>query len=1070
MRQLKTTQLWLLSIALTTLCFSVSGYSQDLAEAKQLCGNLTAANRAMAKKAGYDVDKVCSEVSTASVTKAAVPAAPKVARETVSAPIEVKTEVVKDAPAPVTVAVAVAPVAVAGVGAPAPASTLKPFGYDLFANAPTTFAPAASIPVSADYLLGPGDTLDILFYGKNNSSFSLEINREGFVDFPELGPVGLAGLNYGEAKEMLQTRIAAQIVGTKVSISMGSLRSMQIFVLGEAFKPGAYTVSSLSTITHALVSSGGVSDIGSLRKIQLKRQGKLVATLDLYDLLLAGDTSNDIRVQAADVIYIPTVGDLVSIEGQVLRPAIYELKGGESIQDLVNLSGGLGPKAFASSARILRISDTGFMTVLDVDLTKDDRAQVSLNNGDHLSIDSIVNRKESVVTLSGHVYHPGQFAWQEGMTVSDLMQQMGEMRAGLDLNYATITRQDPVTGYLSAVAVNPNNVLANIDGEADRVLHDNDVLQLFSIDGNRAAQLGGLIGALNSQYRAGELPQVATITGARLSGTFPITLDMRLSDLVAAAGGVRSDYADLDYSVLVREDIDAMGYIEVLPVNLRNILNKQGGADDYRVQPKDRLILFKFNEVRSGALDGVMDALRAQVRPGELAQVASVSGARLSGTFPITLDMRLSDLVAAAGGVRSDYADLDYSVLVREDIDAMGDIEVLPVSLGNILNKQGGADDYRVQPKDRLMIFKFDENKAATLAGVVAELRSQAKLDNTPKIVSSGGTVRFPGFYPLVTGMSVSDLIVLSGGLIESAYSQSAEIARIDLTNPDRAISSILLSSLDSASSSMLEPSDFVEFRTLPDYRETQTISLEGEFVFPGVYAFNKNETLTSVIQRAGGFTNEAFVAGSVFLRESLKLREQQEMERLSRALNDAISADRLTDVNSDIEVDESQVALQRQAVATLSSLEAVGRLVIPLADMLDFNAEDILLKSNDRLLIPKYSQEVTVIGEVQRPTSFMFNPRFSQADYLMQGGGVKDSADKRGIYIVKASGEVIMPNRGFFKFRSAQSSIGPGDTIVVPLDTDDTRIRGIPLLAEVSTIIYQLALGAAAINSFSTP
>ena len=151
-----------------------------------------------------------------------------------------------------------------------PAKDLKPFGYDLFANAPTTFAPAASIPVSADYLLGPGDTLDILFYGKSNSQFSLEINREGFVDFPELGPVGLAGLTYGEAKEMLQARITAQIIGTQVSISMGSLRSMQIFVLGEAFKPGAYTVSSLSTITHALISAGGISDIGSLRKDSTK--------------------------------------------------------------------------------------------------------------------------------------------------------------------------------------------------------------------------------------------------------------------------------------------------------------------------------------------------------------------------------------------------------------------------------------------------------------------------------------------------------------------------------------------------------------------------------------------------------------------------------------------------------------------------------------------------------------------------------------------------------------------------------------------------------------------------------
>ena len=153
-----------------------------------------------------------------------------------------------------------------------------------------------------------------------------------------MGPVGLAGLSYSEAKDMLQARISAQIIGTQVSISMGSLRSMQVFVLGEAFKPGAYTVSSLSTITHALVSSGGVSDIGSLRRIQLKRKGKVIAELDLYDLLMKGDTSGDIRVQASDVIYIPTVGSLASVSGQVLRPAIYELLGDERVLDLVELA------------------------------------------------------------------------------------------------------------------------------------------------------------------------------------------------------------------------------------------------------------------------------------------------------------------------------------------------------------------------------------------------------------------------------------------------------------------------------------------------------------------------------------------------------------------------------------------------------------------------------------------------------------------------------------------------------------------------------------------------------------
>ena len=830
MRQVKTTKLWLLSIALMTLCFSVSGYSQDPDQAKQLCGNLSPANKAMAQQAGYDLDQLCGEVSAVGATKKAVPAAPAVARDTVSSAGDV--------------AVAVAPVAVAGVGAPVAAAALKPFGYDLFANAPTTFAPAASIPVSSDYLLGPGDTLDILFYGKTNNAFSLEINREGFVDFPQLGPVGLAGLTYGEAKDMLQARISAQIIGTQVSISMGSLRSMQVFVLGEAFKPGAYTVSSLSTITHALVSSGGVSDIGSLRNIQLKRQGKLVATLDLYDLLLLGDTSNDIRVQAADVIYIPTVGDLVSIEGQILRPAIYELKGGESLQDLIGLAGGMGPKAFAQSARLQRINTDGFMTVFDVDLTQSVDKSFALHGGDHLTVDAITNYKKDIVSLAGNVRHTGDFSWVEGMHVSDVI-------SGID-------------------KLNPDT-------------------------------------------------------------------------------------------------------------------------------------------------------------------------------------------------------DLDTALLIRE-LSNSSDIEVIIFSLKEVLASSSSKDNLELMSRDRIVVLSTYGDRVAQIAPYIEKLRRQAMLDHSPRIVSTGGTVRFPGTYPLVEGMSVSDLIVLSGGLTESAYSQSAEIARLDLSNPNRAVSSILVSNLDRASSSILQPGDVVEFRTIPDYRETETISLEGEFVFPGVYVFDKGESLTSVIQRAGGFTDEAFIAGSVFLRESLKVREQQEIERLSRALNEDLTADRLRDVNSDINVDEAQLALQRSAVATLGSLEAVGRLVIPLADIMAFNTEDISLKGNDRLLIPKFSQEVTIIGEVQRPTSFMFNPRFSQADYLLQGGGIKDSADKRGIYVVKASGEVIMPNRGFFKFRSAQSTIGPGDTIVVPLDTDDTRIRGIPLLAEVSTIIYQLALGAAAINSFSTP
>ena len=829
MTPLNISKRWLLSIAVTASLFSGSAFSQGLGDIKELCGDLTPANKAMAAQAGYDVDQLCSEIPTMAAAKAAVPAAPKVARETVSS-----TQ---------TLAVAVAPVAVAGVGEAAPASSLKPFGYDLFANAPTTFAPAASIPVSSDYLLGPGDTLDILFYGKTNTAFSLEINREGFVDFPQLGPVGLAGLTYGEAKDMLQARIAAQIIGTQVSISMGSLRSMQVFVLGEAFKPGAYTVSSLSTITHALVSSGGVSDIGSLRNIQLKRQGKLVATLDLYDLLLAGDTSNDVRVQAADVIYIPTVGDLASIEGQVLRPAIYELKGTESIQDLVELAGGMGPKAFAQSARLQRINFDGFMTTLDVDLTQSEDKSASLRGGDHLTVDAITNYKKDVVSLQGAVRHEGDFAWRDGMRVSDIV------------------------------------------------------------------------------------------------------------------------------------------------------------------------------------------ATRDKLNPD---------------------------------------ADLGAVMLVRE-IPNSADIEMLIFSFERVLADFSSEDNQRLMSRDKIIVLSAYGDRATQISPYITQLKRQATLGTSAKIVASGGTVRFPGEYPLVEGMSIDDLIRLSGGLVESAYSQSAEIARIDLSNPNRAVSSTVVSSLTGSSTMALQPSDYVEFRTIPDFRETQTISLEGEFVFPGTYAFDKGENLSSVIQRAGGFTDEAFVDGSIFLREALKIREQQELDRLAKVLNDDLNADRLRDANSNIAVDDAQLTLQRNAIEALASAEAQGRLVIPLMKIVNFSVDDVALKTNDRLLVPKFSQEVTVIGEVQRPTSYLYDASFSQADYLMQSGGIKPSADKRGIYVVKAGGQVIMPTRGWFRFRSAQANIGPGDTIVVPLNTDDTRIRGIPLLAEVSTIIYQLALGAAAVNSFSS-
>lgn len=940
--------MWTISVLLLATSITSLGHAQDIKNAKEMCKNLSSSDRSAANLAGYDVDKICNSLSASTSTSAKIVSPAKIAkipRETVSS--DRPEEQLKST----------AFLAKPKVVEPRSKSQLKPFGYDLFANAPSTFAPTNNIPVSADYLLGPGDSLDLLFYGKTNESFSIEINRDGAVDFPELGPVGLAGLTFSEAKEMLQTRISKQVIGTMVSISMGNLRSMQIYVLGEAYKPGAYTVSSLSTIAHALISSGGVSDIGSLRKIQLKRAGKTISTFDLYDLLISGDTSKDIRLQASDVIYIPTVGDLVSIDGEVLRPAIYELNGETTASDLVGLAGGLGLKAFSKGGSIDRVNADGFMTVVDLDLTKKAGQEMQLEAGDHLHIKGIVNRKESIVTLSGHLYHPGQFKWQSGMRLSVLL-------AGID--------------------------------------------------------------------------------------KFPPNLDY-------------------DYALISRET-KPEGNIEVIEIDLREMLLGDKGAVDIELHERDKIHIFSVNSKRDSELKDVLSKIKSQARSSEFAKVVSINGTvRLPGEFPLTQGMKVSDLILAAGDLSPRYTPSDYGVLVRKTLP-QGDIKVINLSLKMLLADKKGSQNLTLFPQDQIILFAKDEGRSSRLNPVLSKLKSQGRADELSGIVSVAGTVKFPGDYPLVEDMDISDLVYAAGGFIDSAYMQSAELSRLNLSNPSLAkVNSIpfSISGREMVSDLRLQPLDRVSFRSIPDFRDTRKITLQGEFKFPGVYFFEQGELLSSVIQRAGGFTEFAHLEASFFTRSSLKDREQQEINNLNQRINELVATNRLEDLNSDVSASSQQLTLQKNTLKELELAKAVGRLVIPLREILAMRVDDILLEDDDRLLVPKYSQEVTIIGEVQRPVSYLFNPKYSIADYIEQSGGIKDSANIKGMYIVKANGRVILPKVNLFHFFASYERIQPGDTIVVPLETDQTKLKLLPLMAEVSKIIYQTSLGAAALKSF---
>ncbi|MDE0770339.1 MAG: SLBB domain-containing protein, partial [Opitutaceae bacterium] len=241
---------------------------------------------------------------------------------------------------------------------------LKQFGYDLFAGTPTTFAPATEIPVPADYIIGPGDQIRIQFFGKNAASYDLYVTRDGLLQIPELGPISVAGQHFTELKSEIARRVSEQMIGIKAFVSLGELRSIRVFILGDVNRPGSYTVSALSTMTNALFVSGGITPIGSLRNIQLKRAGDVISEFDLYDLLLRGDTSKDVRIQPGDVIFVPPVGSLVGISGEVKRPAIYELKGGSTAMQSIDIAGGFTAKAFPSLSQIERITRDGIKEVL----------------------------------------------------------------------------------------------------------------------------------------------------------------------------------------------------------------------------------------------------------------------------------------------------------------------------------------------------------------------------------------------------------------------------------------------------------------------------------------------------------------------------------------------------------------------------------------------------------------------------------------------------------------------------------------------------------------------------------
>ena len=299
------------------------------------------------------------------------------------------------------------------------------FGYELFSTSPTTFAPATDIPVSDNYVLGPGDEINFQTYGNTNLEATLFISRNGDIALPKLGPVSLVGLTFREAKELLEKKVSSELIGSEAYVSLGTLRTITIYILGEAYQPGSYKVSSLSTITNALFVSGGVNKMGSVRNIQIRRGGKTHHTFDLYKLLLEGDTSQDIQLQQGDAIFVPLLTKTARVNGSFRRPHLFEILEKDTIQDLFYYAGGLKKEAIVKGKLELTRLNIDGIEVTEFKTSDNNLLNKKLNDGDELSAQFDSTLFGGIVELQGEFKYPGFYNIRKHEKISEVIRRAG---------------------------------------------------------------------------------------------------------------------------------------------------------------------------------------------------------------------------------------------------------------------------------------------------------------------------------------------------------------------------------------------------------------------------------------------------------------------------------------------------------------------------------------------------------------------------------------------------------------------------------------------------------------------
>ncbi|MCF7804259.1 MAG: SLBB domain-containing protein [Candidatus Marinimicrobia bacterium] len=705
--------------------------------------------------------------------------------------------------------------------------SLPYFGYNLFKKVPDAFKPTATGPVDDGYLVGPQDELRLVVWGSAEFQYDLPVDKEGRIYIPNVGQFTVAGKQLSTLREEIRQWLSRSYAGLTANpptaymdLTVTRLRPIKVYVLGEVKQPGGYTISSNSTVFNVLYSVGGPLRQGSLRQISVIRDGKVAATVDMYGYLLNGYEPSDLRLQNNDRVFVPPRGKTVAVRGQVKRPAYYEMLADETFKDLVDYAGGLTAEAYAGRFHVTRIiplaereNPSVAREVLDFSLTKvlSGEKDVSLADGDHVSIFSILKSYQNRVFVSGAVYQPGQYELSDSVrTIRQLILRADSVRPDAYLEKADLIR---VNRDSTERQISLNLNLAFED-------HPRHNLPLLPDDSLR----------VYSRTDLDTIRQVAISGQVRNPGVFTLRDSMTVYDLLFRGEGLLDEeYLKTVYlprADLFRQTPDGRREI-VVPFNLEEALNGDGLAEE-RLQPHDEIRVYP---------------RKVEERVSE--KFVNISGSvKNPGQYRLQENMTLEDLIFRAGGFTEDsyLEQVEISRLLEPEAqDAQSRAKTLTIQL------------LPEVMRDSTISFGIDDTTLALSNARTFSMhhRDRVYVRRDPnfkpqKVVTVSGEVQYPGDYTLrEENELLSQVLRRAGGLRTTAYPKGGRLVRKGqnvITRIDRALEG------EERADVILQPGDEVIIPPQPN-----TVSVQGNVANPGLIKFEEGRRLWFYLDRAGG-------------------------------------------------------------------------------------------------------------------------------------------------------------------------------------------------------------------------